>query len=1003
MKRLKRLTGQMLAVLLAGTLTVGSLSVSAFGAEGDMSSTSEVATSEIATEEVVEDVPEDVTEYAEEEAVETDSADTEYSAEGSTEEASAVDEDTANTTTDAVDTEAADTVNAADTVGIADTADDPASSFTVTLDANGGYFVNEWDDVLGEFVDKTEILNKVIPVGEAVSIVPVRDPEDTSTFLGWSLERYGTLLLDNVPLENCTLYAVWQIEDADAWKKMEGDTSSDDSFTVESEMQTHTLDNSDEDAFVDECEANSPLANNEEGEDKLGIKSISADEKRYITGGDLNESVSWTLDTEGYLEINGSGDAEGANELFKEYEDSIYSVSVSEGITSIGRRLFKELSNLEYVFLPDSVQVIEEEAFANCFSLKNIKMPEKMDYIGNAAFDHCTSLQEIMIPNGIDIISLWCFCGCSSLESVVLPNGINEIQYSAFNGCSSLNRIVIPSSVTYIGYFAFFDVNGKSIYYMGTREDLEAVIDTGGIGVDLTEINYHEHVWSGSIISKEVDCTSDGYTLYTCEECGAEIKKDIVKAKGHCLAYHQALEPTFERDGNIAYWSCDNCQKLFLDISAKNEISMNDAILHKRIKVESVLIEKPSISMEFGDIVELIALVMPDDAENKNIKWTSSDIRIATVNDAGQIRATGTGVAIITVTTEDGNKTSNCKVAVNPASIDNATVYGLITKTYTGKVQTQSPTVKIGSTTLKLNTDYTVSYKNNTNAGTATVTIKGIGNYTGTKTATFKINKANQSITAKTTASSIAVGKTATVSITGNKGKKSYKSSNTAIATVNASTGKVTAKKVGTVKITATSAATANYNAASKTVTLKIVPAATSKITAANQAKGIKVGWKKVTGANGYIIYRNNKKVKTIISGSTVAWTDTAANTNGTKYVYKVVPTASTGNGTAKSLTTYRVARPAVKTLKNSTSKKMTVTWGKNAKATGYQIQYSTSKTFAGGNKTVTVTKAATVSKSIGSLTKGKTYYVRIRTYKTVGSTKYWSAWSAAKSVKISK
>lgn len=81
----------------------------------------------------------------------------------------------------------------------------------------------------------------------------------------------------------------------------------------------------------------------------------------------------------------------------------------------------------------------------------------------------------------------------------------------------------------------------------------------------------------------------------------------------------------------------------------------------------------------------------------------------------------------------------------------------------------------------------------------------------------------------------------------------------------------------------------------------------------------------------------------------------------------------------------------------------MTVKWDKNAKATGYQIQYCTDKTFKTGNKSVSINSASTVSKSIRSLTKGKTYYVRIRTYKTVGSTKYFSSWSSVKKVKISK
>lgn len=57
-------------------------------------------------------------------------------------------------------------------------------------------------------------------------------------------------------------------------------------------------------------------------------------------------------------------------------------------------------------------------------------------------------------------------------------------------------------------------------------------------------------------------------------------------------------------------------------------------------------------------------------------------------------------------------------------------------------------------------------------------------------------------------------------------------------------------------------------------------------------------------------------------------------------------------------------------------------------------LTYKSSKT--------TVAKMSTVSRGIGSLTKGKIYYVRIRTYETVGSAKYWSEWGAAKCVKNS-
>ena len=95
------------------------------------------------------------------------------------------------------------------------------------------------------------------------------------------------------------------------------------------------------------------------------------------------------------------------------------------------------------------------------------------------------------------------------------------------------------------------------------------------------------------------------------------------------------------------------------------------------------------------------------------------------------------------------------------------------------------------------------------------------------------------------------------------------------------------------------------------------------------------------------------------------------------------------------------IERPVISSVKSSDSMKMTVKWRKNNNSTGYQIQYSTDKTFKWGINSVSITSASTVSKTIRGLSKGKIYYVRIRTYKIVGVIKYWSEWSSVKSVKI--
>ena len=109
---------------------------------------------------------------------------------------------------------------------------------------------------------------------------------------------------------------------------------------------------------------------------------------------------------------------------------------------------------------------------------------------------------------------------------------------------------------------------------------------------------------------------------------------------------------------------------------------------------------------------------------------------------------------------------------IKHAEIKDATISGISNKTYNGSAQTQKITVKANGTTLKEGTDYSVSYKNNTNAGTATVTITGKGNYAGTVGKTFQIakvsiNGASVSGIADKTYTGSAHGQNVSVSVSG--------------------------------------------------------------------------------------------------------------------------------------------------------------------------------------------------------------------------------------------
>ena len=110
----------------------------------------------------------------------------------------------------------------------------------------------------------------------------------------------------------------------------------------------------------------------------------------------------------------------------------------------------------------------------------------------------------------------------------------------------------------------------------------------------------------------------------------------------------------------------------------------------------------------------------------------------------------------------------------------------------------------------------------------------------------------------------------------------------------------------------------------------------------------------------------------------------------------------------SKSLT-YSINPKGTGVSKVTAAKKgFKVTWKKQkTQTTGYQVQYSTDKNFKKNNKTVTISKNSTTSKSVGKLKAKKKYYVRVRTYKTVKfggkSVKLYSGWSKAKSVTTKK
>ena len=198
-----------------------------------------------------------------------------------------------------------------------------------------------------------------------------------------------------------------------------------------------------------------------------------------------------------------------------------------------------------------------------------------------------------------------------------------------------------------------------------------------------------------------------------------------------------------------------------------------------------------------------------------------------------------------------------------------------------------------------------------------------------------------------------------------------------------------------------------NYEG-SKKVFFYILPGAASDIKAsANKTTSLKLSWKAASGAVGYKVYRYDSAKKAYVSVGTTEKTSITVSklSAGTKYTFKVVAYGETAAGKSYDSAKYILCKTATCTatpeLKASSSSKgkVTATWTNVSGETGYQIWYSTSKD--GSYKKLSNYAGNTSKATASGLTSGKTYYFKIRTYKTTDSGYVYSPFSDVKSVKI--
>ena len=178
------------------------------------------------------------------------------------------------------------------------------------------------------------------------------------------------------------------------------------------------------------------------------------------TWGDL----TWELnETTGALIISGEGeinDFSSDSEAWRVHKDKIKSVTIEDGVTSIGNYAFEDCTGLTSVTIGSGVKTIGDYAFRYCTGLTSIEIPDSVTSIGSYAFRGCTGLTSITIHDSVTSIGSCAFQGCTGLTNISIPDSVTSIDSYAFSYCTGLTSIEIPDSLKSIGSYAFYECTG---------------------------------------------------------------------------------------------------------------------------------------------------------------------------------------------------------------------------------------------------------------------------------------------------------------------------------------------------------------------------------------------------------------------------------------------------------------------------------------------------------------------------------------------------------------
>lgn len=443
---------------------------------------------------------------------------------------------------------------------------------------------------------------------------------------------------------------------------------------------------------------------------------------------------TWVLDGNGTLTITGNNMELTKNEISESALEKagidfsrVNKLVIGNGITGFDRwgmwNLKKYIKELE--IHGNAGMNMPEQCFYDVPNIESVVISGAVD-VPRDMFGKCTGLKKVTLKNGVRSIGEDAFRDCSSLESVIFENTVLEkISDGAFWGCSALSSIALPDSVTEIERNAFFETGLRNIQL---PEKLTLI--GGGAFCNCKNLKQVQ-------LPPQLKELGDG-AFFNCEN----------------LTQIQ-LPAQLNKLGTDAFRNCTSLDKI--DIPAG--LKQIESATFRNTGLTSVTLHEGLTKIEdwaFHDCLKLKKIRIPKSVTD--IGGLALGIRYNMGNGAEEVIPGGftvegyTGSAaeryvkrmhqsenLYHVFFKDVKFVSIGGQTAAVTNISKTKISALKTRAFTGKPLTQALTITYGGKKLVNGRDYTLTWKNNKNIGTASVTIKGKGKYNGSVTKKFRI------------------------------------------------------------------------------------------------------------------------------------------------------------------------------------------------------------------------------------------------------------------------